>query len=379
MICFVYIISGNIFEAITDFTKSKISDLIIERDNYKNRLEEVQEAFRWTEMLRATKYDQLNRGSLHLRMLRRKSLIKYLALGRNGLKKKSSVEAFFKPLFGTSSSNTLVKPSAEPKTEPAETIKRYRCVVGKVRTLGLKHTVHMIWAILYGSYYWNFEFYEPSKGYCKGIPKNKEERTENTYKSLCTMCTLSIGARAIRATHKEYQSTHQTPKSLHWHRNQARNKSMTPGSNRVGHSRTPRTPNRSPFATRTPNLTPHSTPQKPPRKDFETNITSKKRNNFKILEKTKSTSITKSKSEYFNASISNYSSKSIILLNSINKEHRLYLSAFDVLFVQISIQVHYFDFNVIIGYADFGLFSNVKCSLQCKLYTTLFIDMTFGV
>ena len=131
----IYIISGNIFEAITDFTKSKISDLIIERDNYKNRLEEVQEAFRWTEMLRATKYDQLNRGSLHLRMLRRKSLIKYLALGRNGLKKKSSVEAFFKPLFGTSSSNTLVKPSAEPKTEPAETIKRYRCVVGKVRKL----------------------------------------------------------------------------------------------------------------------------------------------------------------------------------------------------------------------------------------------------
>ena len=51
------------FIAILDFTKSKISDLIIERDNYKNRLEEVQEAFRWTEMLRATKYDQLNRGS----------------------------------------------------------------------------------------------------------------------------------------------------------------------------------------------------------------------------------------------------------------------------------------------------------------------------
>ena len=51
------------FVAIIDFTKSKISDLIIERDNYKNRLEEVQEAFRWTEMLRATKYDQLNRGS----------------------------------------------------------------------------------------------------------------------------------------------------------------------------------------------------------------------------------------------------------------------------------------------------------------------------
>ena len=88
------------------------------------------------------------------------------------------------------------------------------------------------------------------------------------------MCTLSVGARAIRATHKEYQSTHQTPKSLHWHRNQARNKSATPGSNRIGHSRTPRTPNRSPFATRTPNLTPHSTPQKPPRKDYEISICS---------------------------------------------------------------------------------------------------------
>ena len=36
--------------------------LIIERDSYKNRLEELQEALRWTDMLRATKYDQLNRG-----------------------------------------------------------------------------------------------------------------------------------------------------------------------------------------------------------------------------------------------------------------------------------------------------------------------------
>ena len=52
----------KIFRSKKDFTKSKISELIIERDNYKNRLEEVQEAFRWTEMLRATKYDQLNRG-----------------------------------------------------------------------------------------------------------------------------------------------------------------------------------------------------------------------------------------------------------------------------------------------------------------------------
>ena len=43
--------------------KRKISDLIIERDNYKNRLEEVQEAFRCTEMLRATKYDQFHRGN----------------------------------------------------------------------------------------------------------------------------------------------------------------------------------------------------------------------------------------------------------------------------------------------------------------------------
>ena len=60
MIVYIYEL---FIEAITDFTKSKISDLIIERDNYKNRLEEVQEAFRWTEMLRATKYDQLNRGT----------------------------------------------------------------------------------------------------------------------------------------------------------------------------------------------------------------------------------------------------------------------------------------------------------------------------
>ena len=151
----------------------------------------------------------------------------------------------------------MTKPPVEPKAEQSETIKRYRCLTGNVQnSLTQKHGR-------------NFEFYEPRKGYCQGIPKNKEERTEKTYKSLCTMCTLSVGARAIRATHKEYQSTHQTPKSLHWHRNQARNKSMTPGSNRVGHSRTPRTPNRSPFATRTPNLTPHSTPQKPPRIDCE--------------------------------------------------------------------------------------------------------------
>ena len=208
----------------------------------------------------------------------------FKALGRNGLKKKSSVEAFFKPLFGTSSSNTLTRPSVEPKAEQAETIKRYRCLTGNVQnSLTQTHGRH-------------FEFYEPRKGYCQGIPKNKEERTEKTYKSLCTMCTLSVGARAIRATHKEYQSTHQTPKSLHWHRNQARNKSMTPGSNRVGHSRTPRTPNRSPFATRTPNLTPHSTPQKPPRIDCESTFFYWKWNSFKIIKKTKPSSITQSKS-----------------------------------------------------------------------------------
>ena len=188
-----------------------------------------------------------------------------LALGRNGLKKKSSVEAFFKPLFGTSSSNTLTKPPNQPPaSELAETIKRFRCLTGKVQILLNPNE----------PYFCYFEFYELSKGYCQGIPKNKEERNEKTYKSLCTMCTLSVGARAIRATHTEYQSTHQTPKSLHWHRNQARNKSATPGSNRIGHSRTPRTPNRSPFATRTPNLTPHSTPQKPPRKDYEITICS---------------------------------------------------------------------------------------------------------
>ena len=68
-----------------------------------------------------------------------------LALGRSGLKKKSSVEAFFKPLFGTSASNTMTRPSTEPKTEPTETIKRYRCVVGTVQ----KHIRYMIYGISY--------------------------------------------------------------------------------------------------------------------------------------------------------------------------------------------------------------------------------------
>ena len=184
------------------------------------------------------------------------------------------------------------------------------------------------------------------------------------------MCTLSVGARAIRATHTEYQSTHQTPKSLHWHRNQARNKSATPGSNRIGHSRTPRTPNRSPFATRTPNLTPHSTPQKPPRKDYEISICSWKWNNFEIIQKTKSSSITQSKSEYVNTSISSDSSKSITLLKTTNKEYRLYLKDFFISFVQISIQVHYFDLNIIIIYADFRLFSN---AMRRKDFTVKFL------
>ena len=41
------------------FTRVEMARVLMERNQYKERLMELQEAVRWTEMLRASKYDQL--------------------------------------------------------------------------------------------------------------------------------------------------------------------------------------------------------------------------------------------------------------------------------------------------------------------------------
>ena len=46
------------------FTRVEMARVLMERNQYKERLMELQEAVRWTEMLRASKYEQLeeNKG-----------------------------------------------------------------------------------------------------------------------------------------------------------------------------------------------------------------------------------------------------------------------------------------------------------------------------
>lgn len=53
------------------FTRVEMARVLMERNQYKERLMELQEAVRWTEMLRASKYEQLeeNKGSLHFRYI----------------------------------------------------------------------------------------------------------------------------------------------------------------------------------------------------------------------------------------------------------------------------------------------------------------------
>ena len=50
------------------FTRVEMARVLMERNQYKERLMELQEAVRWTEMLRASKYEQLeeNKGIKYL-------------------------------------------------------------------------------------------------------------------------------------------------------------------------------------------------------------------------------------------------------------------------------------------------------------------------
>ena len=49
------------------FTRVEMARVLMERNQYKERLMELQEAVRWTEMLRASKYEQLEetKGKQH--------------------------------------------------------------------------------------------------------------------------------------------------------------------------------------------------------------------------------------------------------------------------------------------------------------------------
>lgn len=44
------------------FTRVEMARVLMERNQYKERLMELQEAVRWTEMLRASKYDQIQQS-----------------------------------------------------------------------------------------------------------------------------------------------------------------------------------------------------------------------------------------------------------------------------------------------------------------------------
>ena len=52
------------------FTRVEMARVLMERNQYKERLMELQEAVRWTEMLRASKYDQIQQSKGILILLR---------------------------------------------------------------------------------------------------------------------------------------------------------------------------------------------------------------------------------------------------------------------------------------------------------------------
>merc|ERR1719192_788412 len=68
------------------FTRVEMARVLMERNQYKERLMELQEAVRWTEMLRASKYDQIQQSK---------------ASESLAPKKPSSVYGFFSRLFGS--------------------------------------------------------------------------------------------------------------------------------------------------------------------------------------------------------------------------------------------------------------------------------------
>jgi len=94
------------------FTRVEMARVLMERNQYKERLMELQEAVRWTEMLRASKYDQIQQSK---------------ASESLAPKKPSSVYGFFSRLFGSnaqgggqpavqSAGDAAITPEEENKT-----------------------------------------------------------------------------------------------------------------------------------------------------------------------------------------------------------------------------------------------------------------------
>merc|ERR1712130_792905 len=67
------------------FTRVEMARVLMERNQYKERLMELQEAVRWTEMLRASKYEQLEETKVQL-----------------PARKTGTIYNFFNRLFGSS-------------------------------------------------------------------------------------------------------------------------------------------------------------------------------------------------------------------------------------------------------------------------------------
>ena len=118
------------------FTRVEMARVLMERNQYKERLMELQEAVRWTEMLRASKYDQIqqSKGSskgtaysvtIITRVITHSNFV--LASESLAPKKPSSVYGFFSRLFGSnaqgggqaavqSAGDAAITPEEENKT-----------------------------------------------------------------------------------------------------------------------------------------------------------------------------------------------------------------------------------------------------------------------
>jgi hypothetical protein len=80
------------------FTRVEMARVLMERNQYKERLMELQEAVRWTEMLRASKYEQLEE--------RRTESISQSSSSKG---KSGGIYKFFSSLFGASTDSSHAK------------------------------------------------------------------------------------------------------------------------------------------------------------------------------------------------------------------------------------------------------------------------------
>ena len=103
------------------FTRVEMARVLMERNQYKERLMELQEAVRWTEMLRASKHDQIQQ---HKGKSQNSDQGYMSCLAEHQVQKKpSSVYGFFSRLFGGNTGGNAPAEVAQTTGSPDEETK----------------------------------------------------------------------------------------------------------------------------------------------------------------------------------------------------------------------------------------------------------------